>query len=100
MEKRRNIQCLTLTHNIVLKHAPAYLVDKITYNADYHDHYTREMNFIRVPMARTNFGQNRFFRKFCSLYNDMKRNIGFKSSISKLTFKLKIKHFILKNRVL
>ena len=100
MEERRNIQSLTLTHNIVLKHAPAYLVDKITYNEDYHDHNTREKDFIRVPRARTNFGQNRFFRKYCSLYNDMKRAIGFRSTISKLTFKCKIKHFILKNRVL
>ena len=100
MEERRNIQSLTLVHNIILKHAPGYLIDKVTFNEDYHDHDTRERDFIRVTRARTNFGQNRFFRKFCAFYNDMKRAIGFKSTISKLTFKLKIKHFILRTRSL
>ena len=95
MADRRDIQSLTIIHNILNCRAPGYLIDKIEFNYVMHDHNTRIQGSIRVPRAKTSFGQNRFFRKFCDRYNNMKNSIKFRQNISTATFKYKLKKYIL-----
>ena len=92
MSDRRDIQSLTIVHNILNDRAPKYLIEKIDFNHQFHDHNTRTTNDIRVTRARTNYGRNRFFRKYMTYYNDIKRILKFKSNISTATFKFKVKN--------
>ena len=98
MSDRRDIQSLTIVHNIVNCRAPGYLIDKVEFNYNFHGHNTRIRDSIRVPKARTNFGYNRFFRKYCDMYNSIKRTINFKNNISTPTFKFKLKKYFLNLR--
>ena len=93
MSDRRDIQSLTIIHNIVNNHAPAYLIDKVHFNCMFHNHDTRYGDLIRVPKARTNYGQNRFIIKYSKLYNDITRILKIKRNISTQTFKIKIKKY-------
>ena len=93
MSDRRDIQSLTIIHNIVNNRAPAYLIDKVHFNRIFHEHETRSRDLIRVPKAHTNYGQNRFIRKYSKLYNDIIRTVKFRRNISTQTFKIKIKKY-------
>ena len=93
MSVRRDIQSLTIIHNIVNGWAPGYLIDKIDYNYTFHHHQTRIRDSIRVTKARTNFGYNRFLRKYSNMYNDIKKVIKFRNNITTATFKIKLKQY-------
>ena len=95
---RRDIQSLTIMHNIVNNKAPEYLTQSIRFNYDFHGHNTRTRNSIRVPKAKTGFGYNRFFRKYAEMYNNIQKKIRFKSNISKTTFKIKVKKYLINAR--
>ena len=96
MEERRDIQSLTIVHNILNERAPSYLTDKIQFNHNIHIHNTRFVDSIRVPRARTSYGQNRFFRKYLQSYNNIKNILKFKPNISSATFKYKLKKYLIK----
>ena len=95
MDDRRDIQSLTIVHNILNGRAPDYLIDKVEFNYVVHDHDTRIREGLRVPRAKTMYGQNRFFRKQLQSYNDIKKAIKFRQNISTATFKYKVKKHIL-----
>ena len=95
MADRRDIQSLTIVHNILNGRAPEYLIDKIEFNYVVHDHNTRIRASVRVPRAKSRFGQNRFFRKYVDYYNNITNAIKFRQNISTATFKYKLKKHIL-----
>ena len=98
MSDRRDMQSLTIVHNIINDRAPGYLIDKVQFNYTFHGHNTRIRDSIRIPKSRTNFGYNKFFRKYCEMYNNIKRTINFKNNISTATFKFKLKKYFLNLR--
>ena len=98
MSDRRDIQSLTIIHNIVNERAPDYLIDKVKFNFIFHDHPTRGKGLIRVPKARTNFGLNRFIIKYSKLYNEIVSKINIKKNISTQTFKVKVKKYFINLR--
>ena len=95
MENRRLLHSLTIVHNIVNKRAPNYLVNRIIFNRNVHNHNTRNRDFIVVARSRTNYGQNSFFNRICKLYNDLTKKLKIDSDISTLSFKNKIKKYYL-----
>ena len=98
MSDRRDIQSLTIIHNIVNERAPGYLMDKVQFNSIFHDHATRGKGSIRVPKAQTNFGQNRFIVKYSKLYNEIVSKMNITKNISTQTFKVKIKKYFINLR--
>ena len=95
MTNRRDLQSLTVMHNILNCRAPDYLCNKVSFNIDFHDHLTRTFSQLRVPKTRTQYGYNKFFRKYSAMYNDLKSKLGFKDTISTATFKHKIRTYFL-----
>ena len=93
MGDRRDIQSLTIIHNIVNNRAPTYLIDKVHFNRMFHEHDTRSGDLIRVPKAHTNYGRNRFISKYSQLYNNISRKLKIPRKITTQTFKFKIKKY-------
>ena len=95
MENTRNLKALSLMHKIVRKEAPHYLIDKITFNDQVHEHRTRNRGNIHLPNFRTNYGRNCFFNKIGNLYNQITNQLGINSNLSINSFKIKVKKYFL-----
>ena len=93
MGDRRDIQSLTIIHNIVNNRAPTYLIDKVHFNRIFHEHDMRSGDLIRVPRAHTNYGRNLFISKYSQLYNNITRKLKIRRNITTQTFKFKIKKY-------
>ena len=94
MDKLREIQSLTLMHKIILKKAPQYLLEKISYQGDVHGHNTRNRSNIRINHSKTNFGKNCFFNATANSYNSIVKTLKINKTLSINSFKTKLKkHF-------
>ena len=82
-------------HKLVQKNAPSYLLEKLTFNENVHNHHTRSRADIHMRQFRTNFGRNCFLNSVGLLYNYITNHLGINNNIAVSTFKLKVKNYFL-----
>ena len=99
MENSRKLQSLSLMHKIVNKLAPVYLINKLTFNINFHDHLTRTRNNIHTRNSRTNFGRNCFFNSVGRLYNIMMNELNLSNDVSLNIFKSRVKNHFLNSQL-
>ena len=95
MENARKVQSLCLMHKLVQKNAPSYLLEKLTFNENTHNHNTRSRADIHIHHFRTNFGRNCFLNRVGQLYNYISNHLSINKHIAVSTFKLKVKNYFL-----
>lgn len=71
MEGRTRSHALTLMHKIVRKIAPTYLIGKLSYRQDIHNHNTRNRNTLNVRRLHTAKKTDAFFIKTVNDYNTL-----------------------------
>lgn len=99
MINTRNLQSLTLMHKIVTKQAPQYLIDKLLFNNNIHNHRTRSRRQIRTRHFNTNFGRNCFLNKIGNLYNQLTNTLEITAEVSVNAFKNKVRKHLLNLQV-
>ena len=95
MEKLRDLQSLSLMHKIVNGKAPQYLTNKIVYQGDHLVHLTRARTNLRIFHFNTNYGRNCFFNNIGNKFNEILNFLNIEQTVSNLTFKNKVKNFLL-----
>ena len=95
MENARKVQSLCLMHKLVQKNGPSYLLEKLNFNENVHNHQTRFRADIHIRRFRTNYGRNCFLNSVGQLYNFITNHLSINSNIAVSTFKTKVKNYFL-----
>lgn len=95
MSKIRDLQSLTLMHKIRSGKAPFYLVNRLSFQGDHHNHRTRARANTCTRRFNTNFGKNCFFNCMSKKYNELSNQLNITPQLSILSFKSKLKKYFI-----
>ena len=93
MQDRSLLHSVTLMFKITKNIAPNYLINRIRYNSNLHNYYTRHRNDIVPPLARSSIRSLSFFVYIAKKFNEISGCIDFHGS-SINTFKSKVINYL------